>query len=59
MRWFSGDLVPRSVQSLEVLARIERRDRLPAGYFKGKLPHQGRTRVCVPGHMPASERHLD
>ena len=34
MRWSTGELVPRSVQSLEVLARIEHRYKLPPGYFK-------------------------
>lgn len=29
--------------SIEVLARIERRYRLPAGYFKAKFPHQTRS----------------
>ena len=35
MKWATGELAPRSIQSLEVLARIERRYRLPAGYFMG------------------------
>lgn len=45
MKWAAGDLMPRSIQSLEVLTRIERRYRLPVGYFKSKLPHPGRARI--------------
>jgi hypothetical protein len=41
--WMQGSKAPRSVASMEVLARIERRYRLPAGYFKAKLPHQTRS----------------
>lgn len=41
--WLQGSKAPRSVASMEVLARIERRYRLPAGYFKAKLPHQTRS----------------
>ena len=60
MKWATGELTPRSIQSLEVLARIERRYRLPAGYFKSKLPYLGRART---GHLledftPAERRRL-
>lgn len=60
MKWATGELTPRSIQSLEVLARIERRYRLPAGYFKAKLPYLGRART---GHVledftPAERRRL-
>lgn len=41
--WFNGEKPPRSVQSLEILGRIERRYRLPAGYFKNKLPPTARA----------------
>lgn len=41
--WFNGERPPRSVQSLEILGRIERRYRLPAGYFKNKLPPTARA----------------
>lgn len=41
--WLQGSKSPRSVASMEVLARIERRYRLPAGYFKAKLPVQTRS----------------
>jgi hypothetical protein len=60
MKWATGELAPRSIQSLEVLARIERRYRLSAGYFKAKLPYLGRART---GHVledfsPAERRRL-
>ena len=41
--WMRGSKAPRSAASMEVLARIERRYRLPAGYLKAKLPHQTRS----------------
>ncbi|MBD9569007.1 hypothetical protein [Ensifer sp. ENS08] len=41
--WFNGEKPPRSVQSLEMLGRIERRYRLPVGYFKSKLPNPMRA----------------
>ncbi|MEI9407645.1 hypothetical protein [Mesorhizobium salmacidum] len=58
--WLSGDKVPRSVASIELLSRIERRYRLPEGYFKGKLPHRARS---ASGHIlddvgPAERRRL-
>ncbi len=52
--------MPRSVASYDILARIERRYRLPAGYFKAKLPHQARS---LHGHdlsdiTPAERRRI-
>lgn len=41
--WSNGEKPPRSVQSLEMLGRIERRYRLPIGYFKSKLPPTARA----------------
>ncbi len=41
--WVQGTKAPVSVASMEVLRRIERRYRLPEGYFHAKLPHQGRA----------------
>lgn len=41
--WRRGQKVPRTVESLEVLRRIEQRYRLPVGYFRFKLPHPGRS----------------
>ena len=43
LSWRDGSRAPRRVESLEVLGRIERRYRLPAGYFKAKLPHKARA----------------
>ena len=58
--WLQGSKAPRSVSSMEVLGRIERRYRLPTGYFKAKLPHQTRSAL---GHVlddiaPAERRRL-
>jgi hypothetical protein len=50
--WVKGIKVPRSLDSLEILARIERRYRLPSGYFKEKLPHQSRS---ASGHEVGSD----
>jgi hypothetical protein len=41
--WVSGEKMPRSALSMAMLGRIERRYRLPAGYFKALLPHPGRA----------------
>lgn len=41
--WMQGTRSPRSVESMEILGRIERRYRLPTGYFREKLPHQARA----------------
>lgn len=59
-QWLQGSRVPRSVASMEILARIEQRYRLPPGYFKAKLPHQTRSTI---GHIldeiePAERRRL-
>jgi len=43
VHWVSGTKVPRSTSSHEILRRIEKRYRLPAGYFAAKLPHTGRA----------------
>lgn len=58
LQWAAGKKVPRSVDSIEILAAIERRYRLPARYFKAKLPHACRAAT---GHIklagiPAAER---
>jgi hypothetical protein len=47
--WLQGRKAPRSVASFEILGRIERRYRLPEGYFKAKLPHPARAAT---GHRP-------
>lgn len=58
--WLSGAKAPRSTISLEVLARIAHRYRLPANYFRNKLPHPGRasTGLKLPGVKPAERRRL-
>ena len=48
--WRRGVKAPRSIASLDILRRIERRYRLPAGYFQAKLPHPARAAT---GHQPA------
>lgn len=59
--WFTGRKAPRSAASLAVLARIERRYRLPSGYFRTKLPNRARAMI---GHAstvtvsPAERRRL-
>ena len=58
--WRQGLKHPRTVESLAVLARIERRYRLSDGYFKAKLPHPG---LAAKGHRiigvdPAERRRL-
>jgi hypothetical protein len=41
--WAKGNKSPRTVESLAVLASIERRYRLPKAYFKARLPHPSRS----------------
>jgi len=61
LSWLKGTKVPRSLQSFEILGRIEQRYGLPLGYFKEKLPHQSRS---ASGHdfgeeiSPAERRRL-
>ncbi|MET3616147.1 integrase [Rhizobium aquaticum] len=60
LSWIEGERVPRSVGSMNILARVERRYRLPEGYFKAKLPHQSRSLL---GHdlgdiSPAERRRI-
>ncbi|WP_026173986.1 hypothetical protein [Martelella mediterranea] len=60
LSWFEGKSVPRSVASFRILSRIEKRYRLPEGYFKAKLPHQNRS---LHGHdlgdiSPAERRRI-
>ncbi|WP_410176692.1 hypothetical protein [Sinorhizobium medicae] len=52
LSWTKGTKVPRSIESLDILSRIERRYRLPDGYFKAKLPHQARS---ASGHEVGSD----
>ncbi|MBB6219612.1 hypothetical protein GGE66_000556 [Rhizobium leguminosarum] len=60
LSWIQGERAPRSIASFDILSRIERRYRLPQGYFKAKLPHQSRS---LNGHdlgdiSPAERRRL-
>jgi len=52
LSWTKGTMVPRSLDSFEILSRIERRYRLPEGYFNAKLPHQSRS---ASGHDVGSD----
>ena len=58
--WINGQKYPRSSQSMEILARTERRYRLPKGYFKTKLSHPSRAthRPKIPGVTLAEQRRL-
>ncbi|WP_431858700.1 hypothetical protein [Azospirillum sp.] len=58
--WRRGMKAPRTAESLEVLARIEERYRLPTGYFKAKLPHPARATsgLPMPGISTAERRRL-
>ncbi|MBX9793653.1 MAG: hypothetical protein K2Y02_05065 [Burkholderiaceae bacterium] len=58
--WRQGRKEPRSAASFELLARIEARYRLPAGYFRRKLAHPSRATTCLslPGVKPSERRRL-
>jgi len=58
--WRRGAKVPRSLESMEILGRIERRYRLPEGYFKAKLPHPSRspTGHDIAGISPSERRRI-
>lgn len=60
LSWIEGRRVPRSTESFNVLSRIERRYRLPEGYFKAKLPHPSRSAsgFNLSGIEPAERRRL-
>ena len=51
VQWAAGKKTPTSVKSNAILAMIERRYRLPAGYFKAKLANNSRA---VSGHTRLS-----
>ncbi|QND51537.1 hypothetical protein HB779_06200 [Phyllobacterium sp. 628] len=58
--WLSAKKAPRSLDSMRILERIERRYRLPSGYFKAKIPHPSRGAY---GHqvvdiLPSERRRL-
>ncbi|WP_374788827.1 hypothetical protein [Brucella oryzae] len=50
--WVNGTKTPRSAESFDVLTRLEKRYRLPEGYFKSRLPHQVRS---IYGHDLGSD----
>jgi hypothetical protein len=41
--WATGQKLPHSITSFEILARVERRYRLPEGYFRAKIANTGRA----------------
>ena len=59
--WRRGEKEPQSSVAMAILARIEQRYRLPAGYFKAKLAHPGRATVGqqMPGISAAERRRID
>ncbi|OYQ37522.1 hypothetical protein CHU95_01140 [Niveispirillum lacus] len=58
--WRKGIRYPRTVRSMQALAAIERRYRLPAGHLSGRLPHPARavTGNNVLGLSHAEHRRL-
>ncbi|MBY5482111.1 hypothetical protein HFO84_33025 [Rhizobium leguminosarum] len=60
LSWIEGRRVPRSTESFHVLSRIERRYRLPDGYFKAKLPHPSRSAsgFNLSGIEPSERRRI-
>lgn len=58
--WIEGRRIPRTTGSFEILSRIERRYRLPSGYFKAKLPHPSRSASGfeLSGIEPAERRRI-
>lgn len=50
LTWLQGTKAPRSRSSFQILNRIERRYRLPEGYFKAKSAHPARATT---GHQPS------
>jgi hypothetical protein len=58
--WMTGKASPQTVQSLQILHRIEKRYRLPKDYFRTRLPHQSRAirGSALEGIEPAMRRRL-
>mgnify|MGYP001362502362 CR=1 FL=1 len=58
--WGRGTKLPRAAISLEILGRIERRYRLPAGYFSSKTgnPDRAPGDFNLKGVTPAERRRL-
>ncbi|KTE39800.1 hypothetical protein ATE62_08715 [Sphingopyxis sp. HIX] len=59
-KWINEKTTPESVESFDILARIERRYQLPAGYFRGKLTSNARAPRGKPikGISAAEQRRL-
>lgn len=60
-QWATGLKTPRTLASLELLERIERRYQLPVGYFRAKLPNRGqaaRGHRKLEGISPSERRRL-
>ncbi|UUL82596.1 hypothetical protein [Sphingomonas qomolangmaensis] len=58
--WAAGTKRPNTIVSFEMLARVERRYRLPGGYFRDKLERSGRA-PRRSGHLvgsPSEHRRL-
>ena len=58
--WATGVKAPGTIESLSVLSRIERRYRLPEGYFQAKLDRSGRAtaRPAIAALTVAERRKL-
>jgi hypothetical protein len=56
--WRRGAASPAHRRSFEVLARLEARWRLPAGYFRTKLPHRARAAQGPAGSLSPAERRV-
>ena len=56
-QWINGTASPQSTASLEAVAFIEKRYRLPAGSLRSKLPHPSRApRSSILQDIPLAER---
>ena len=61
LQWAAGKKAPSSVASMIILARIERRYRLPSGYFRAKLYNNVRAPTGhkgLKGVSPSERRRL-
>lgn len=60
-QWAAGLKAPRTLASLDMLARIEHRYQLPVGYFRAKLPNRGqaaRGHRKLEGISPSERRRI-
>lgn len=61
LQWAAGKKVPRSIRSIAILAKIEHRYRLPAGYFQTRLPISARAATGhgkLRGIVPSERRRM-